>query len=594
MVSTSLPTPSVPAGFREGDFVDVFYRISQDSGHYFPVANAASGTLRPRYGRTDGWMRAVLAEDWPLGQAALVGDLGATGSVRVRHTHQFWVNPTGELLDVSNESNMVVTVEARDVRPASDGRLTARPTLSVFVVRWGGEHTKFNNEEWGGAGASVSEQYIEWFLDKCVYATLGPDYEVCTRCRNAATPQRRNAATPRCRRDAAPTGCRPLRGARAWPSLHRPPTPLRRRQVVSAFIESGADMGKLMAGPIAASMTGRHRCGCYFLWPTSFQDGTEDQSGMVPHGAYFDCVKGFEAAGLPTRFPHPSQLYRTLLAKDWQPSMCLVAALRVPPATTVNRAAIVADPRRAAAAALAALALIRTSVLGLKAAAAAEAAEEAAEAAAAGAAALAGWAARAAAAGGTAACGCAAGEGAAGGAAAVAAAADGAVVRAGSAEAGGTEAGGTEAGVRGVAKLGFAWEAAHVIIWKGEAALEAALLRLAQQYNCTDAAVIVQDFAPNDFELRVFVVQGKPVELVYTNFARRDGDGYFRDFVKYSRSRATHEWLEGDECAAAAPPHRHHAAALPPSPPTHPHLRAAPAPASAPPRIPRTRRRARP
>ena len=196
MVSTSLATPSVPAGFREGDFVDVFYRISQDSGHYFPVANAASGTLRPRYGRTDGWMRAVLAEDWPLGQAALVGDLGATGSVRVRHTHPFWVNPAGELLDVSNESNMVVTVEARDVRPASDGRLTARPTLSVFVVRWGGEHTKFNNEEWGGAGASVSEQYIEWFLDKCVYATLGPDYEVCTRCRDAATPPRRLAAAP--------------------------------------------------------------------------------------------------------------------------------------------------------------------------------------------------------------------------------------------------------------------------------------------------------------------------------------------------------------------------------------------------------------
>ena len=189
MVSTS-----VPEGFREGDLVDVFYRISQDSGHYFPVANAASGTLRPRYGRTDGWMRAVLAEDWPLGQAAQVGDLGATGSVKVRHTHPFWVNPAGELLDVSNERNMVVTVDARDVRPASDGRLTARPTLSIFVVRWGGEHTKFNNEEWGGAGASVSEQYIEWFLDKCVYATLGPDYEVSTRRREAATPPRRPAA----------------------------------------------------------------------------------------------------------------------------------------------------------------------------------------------------------------------------------------------------------------------------------------------------------------------------------------------------------------------------------------------------------------
>jgi len=192
-------------------------------------------------------MRAVLAEDWPLGQAAQVGDLGTTGSVRVRHTHPFWVNPAGEMLDVSNERNMVVTVDARDVRPAVDGRLTARPTLSIFVVRWGGEHTKFNNEEWGGAGASVSEQYISWFLDRraaaclrprpsalrpppsalrppqrsdaspaplgrarrCVYATLGPDYEVSTR--------RREAARPRRRRDAATAGCRPLCGARPWP-----------------------------------------------------------------------------------------------------------------------------------------------------------------------------------------------------------------------------------------------------------------------------------------------------------------------------------------------------------------------------------------
>ena len=299
MVSTS-----VPEGFREGDLVDVFYRISQDSGHYFPVANAASGTLRPRYGRTDGWMRAVLAEDWPLGQAAQVGDLGATGSVKVRHTHPFWVNPAGELLDVSNERNMVVTVDARDVRPASDGRLTARPTLSIFVVRWGGEHTKFNNEEWGGAGASVSEQYIEWFLDKCVYATLGPDYEVSTRRREAARPpRRRDGRLPPAAR------CTSL-------ALTPPPTlSPRRGQVVSAFIESGADMGKLMAGPIAATMTGRHRCGCYFLWPTSFQDGTEDQSGMVPHGAYFDAVKGFEAAGLPTRFPHPSQRLERVLER---------------------------------------------------------------------------------------------------------------------------------------------------------------------------------------------------------------------------------------------------------------------------------------
>ena len=39
--------------------------------------------------------------------------------------------------------------------------------------------------------------------------TLGPDYEVSTRRREAARPPRRHAA--------ATAGCRPLRGARPWP-----------------------------------------------------------------------------------------------------------------------------------------------------------------------------------------------------------------------------------------------------------------------------------------------------------------------------------------------------------------------------------------
>ena len=68
---------------------------------------------------------------------------------------------------------------------------------------------------------------------------------------------------------------------------------------------------------------------------------------------------GFEASGIPTRFPHPSQLYRTLLAKDWQPQACLMPQLHVPPVTSVNRACIVADPMRAARSAIASLDEIR-------------------------------------------------------------------------------------------------------------------------------------------------------------------------------------------------------------------------------------------
>ena len=82
---------------------------------------------------------------------------------------------------------------------------------------------------------------------------------------------------------------------------------------------------------------------------------------MLDQSAYFDAVRIFEAAGVCTRFPHPSQLYRTLLAKDWQPSLCLVPSLCIPPAVTVNRATICASPSRAAKLCVDALATVRAA-----------------------------------------------------------------------------------------------------------------------------------------------------------------------------------------------------------------------------------------
>ena len=67
----------------------------------------------------------------------------------------------------------------------------------------------------------------------------------------------------------------------------------------------------------------------------------------------------FETAGVCTRFPHPSQLYRTLLAKDWQPTLCLVPKFMIPPTVTVNRATIAASPARAATLTVDALAAVR-------------------------------------------------------------------------------------------------------------------------------------------------------------------------------------------------------------------------------------------
>ena len=120
-------------------------------------------------------------------------------------------------------------------------------------------------------------------------------------------------------------------------------------EVVTCFVESGQDLRKLQPAAIAPMLRGRHVCGLYFLWPVMAQDCDVEQSGMVNQADYFAAVRGFEASGVPTRFPHASQLYESLLSKDWQPSLCLHGRLRIPPTTTINRAAIVRCPRKAAA-----------------------------------------------------------------------------------------------------------------------------------------------------------------------------------------------------------------------------------------------------
>ena len=177
---------------------------------------------------------------------------------------------------------------------------------------------------------------------------------------------------------------------------------------------------------LCSSMTGRHKAGCYFLWPVMAQDGDIDESGMVLADAYFEAVRAFESAGVCTRFPHPLQLYRQLLSKEWQPALCMNPALHVPPATMVNRASIIASPQRAAALVNAALAEIRAARYNKK-----KPEPEALKV--------------------------------------------------------------NEPEVRrGVVKLGFAWEAAHVRIYTGEAHLASSLIELCNQPGVTSSHIIVQ------------------------------------------------------------------------------------------------------
>ena len=352
--------------------------------------------------------------------------------VHVRHTHQLWSNKYGEKLYPELDRDMAMSYPAGDVRKLlRPGESRPPVTLSLLAVRWGGEETDFNVEQWGSASASTSSAYVSALVDKTIYPTLGPDYEV-----------------------------------------------------LSVWVSSGADLAKAQPSAICQAMVGRHKAACYFLWPVMHQDGDVHESGMVDAVGYFAAVSGFEAAGVCTRFPHPSQLYRTLLAKDWQPALCLVPSLHIPPAVMVNRGTIMASPSHAAQLVSKALAAAREAKYKKK------------------------------------------------------PEADALRVADGEQR-------------KGVAKLGYAWEAAHVRCYRGEGQLAAALQDIGAQPSDTGSHVIVQDFAKNDFELRQFVIDGEIRHRIYSNFAWTDTDGYLREFVMKDRAEAIRDWMAGDEPAMA-------------------------------------------
>ena len=106
-------------------------------------------------------------------------------------------------------------------------------------------------------------------------------------------------------------------------------------------------------------MRGRHCASLFFLWPISFGDVSSLEAGYVRRDELLEAMRALESAGVPTRFPHVSHLYRVLLSKDWCGHLCLCPQFKVPATTKVSAAAVAVDARLAARAALGALRALR-------------------------------------------------------------------------------------------------------------------------------------------------------------------------------------------------------------------------------------------
>jgi hypothetical protein len=100
---------------------------------------------------------------------------------------------------------------------------------------------------------------------------------------------------------------------------------------------------------------------------------------------------------------------------------------------------------------------------------------------------------------------------------------------------------------RGVAKLGFAWEAREVYHFTGEKELANRLRLLLHQGGSTAEAVFVQRFIPHDCEIRVYCLHGKYETMQYTRFDKVKDDGAPAGFRALGRREAVEQWFGGDD-----------------------------------------------
>mmetsp|Transcript_12320 Transcript_12320/g.24749 ORF Transcript_12320/g.24749 Transcript_12320/m.24749 type:complete len:227 (-) Transcript_12320:312-992(-) len=209
-------------------------------------------------------MPGRVLEDWHSSH-------GCHDGVRVTMDERHWMNRRGELSQ--QQLGHETRFSERDVRHCIDA--ACAPTLSLLLVRWGGADGVVDEEEHCGATTSaVSDNFINSFLS-VVYDCLGPAYEC-----------------------------------------------------VSLFVADASDLRGVQAERLIRLMRGEQRAALYFLWPSRFRDGVATRFkrgqpllvGMVNATAFFGAMHQIEGAGIPTRFPHPSQLYAALLSKEYQAS----------------------------------------------------------------------------------------------------------------------------------------------------------------------------------------------------------------------------------------------------------------------------------
>jgi len=261
-------------------------------------------------------------------------------------------------------------------------------------------------------------------------------------------------------------------------------------EIFSAFIQSSEELAKIPPAFIRTLLNGVHHGALYFLWPILFQDG-HDYPAYVNRDLEFNLLVRMETAGIPTRFPHASHLYRIFASKEWTTQMCLHPLLQVPLTVAVSRQAIACNSTKAASTAIQALENLSNS----RASWSSQLNQQ-------------------------------------------------------------SKPGGPI--TKGVAKLGYSWEAMDVQVWSNVADLSRSLDSLAHQPGSLVDLVLVQEWVEFDVEMRHFIVEAdladpesvKPKKIVFT-IMKEIEDNCFRSFDRFDRKGCLKKCFQNDDAALA-------------------------------------------
>lgn len=429
------------SGLQKGDEVYVFYRMTKrctPQRKYMAVLDPRQGSYRPRVGMSDGWVPARVVE------------VSAEKGVQVEYRWKNFFTSRGHMADP--DSDWSEWYPACDVRQQAGVGLAPKglePELCLITFRWGGINEVIPPGQWGETGSSVSDLFIDSFIDSAVVPHLGNRFETWT-----------------------------------------------------VYVEDHSDMAKiascanLIFGPNHPAMRARHVGGMYHLYPTAFEEncipsketGSDSGAALVNQKNFFMMQQAVERSGIPTRFPHPSGLYELLASKRWTYMMALTPHLRVPPTISVPRMLLEQSCAEASAMALTSLNRVKEQQAKMR-----------------------------------------------------------------------GEAAPKEPISKGVAKLGFSWEALDVKFWEKRTGLEEALHNLSQTIEISGEitgqphdleAIIVQEYCKHDLEVRLYYVDGKLEASIYTKFCKIKDNLEFGDFHElFIQEDAAKQWMGNDLAA---------------------------------------------